>query len=289
MTTFLAIILGTSCAGGLGLLVDRSRPLVDSAPRLWIGSSVCICLAVAGTLASLWIRKSSAADPGLRFRWSHLFMDRPTRRSLASDPPLWQALLATCLFWLVGGIAMQAVNLLGLRQLRVNELQTSILVAVIGLGIAAGSVMAGRWSRGRADFRLVRAGSWSMVVCCFLMAVSWPNGQHVLGYSGSLVVLFALGAATGIFIIPLQVFLQSRPSAERKGRIIAVMNQWNFVAILLSGIVYAVASSVLLTNNLPPSGMFALMGGLMLIVACCYRPDTQRILADANVSAAAGE
>ena len=37
-----------------------------------------------------------------------------------------------------------------------------------------------------------------------------------------------------MYAIPLQVFMQSRPPEGRKGRMIAVMNQANFVAIMLS-------------------------------------------------------
>ena len=70
------------------------------------------------------------------------------------------------MFWLVSGVAMQSVNSLGMTQLGVGERKTSLLTAVIGLGIAAGAVLAGRLSRGKADFRLVRWGGWGWSSGC---------------------------------------------------------------------------------------------------------------------------
>ena len=52
-------------------------------------------------------------------------------------------------------------------------------------------------------------------------------------------MLALLGMAAGVFAIPVQVFIQTRPPREQKGRMIAVMNIFNFIAILLGGIVYA--------------------------------------------------
>ena len=42
-----------------------------------------------------------------------------------------------------------------------------------------------------------------------------------LGYYGSGAVIIALGVFTGMFAVPLQVFMQSRPPDECKGRMIA--------------------------------------------------------------------
>jgi acyl-[acyl-carrier-protein]-phospholipid O-acyltransferase/long-chain-fatty-acid--[acyl-carrier-protein] ligase len=41
-----------------------------------------------------------------------------------------------------------------------------------------------------------------------------------------------------MFAVPLQVFLQSRPPADKKGQMIGAMNLANWIAILLSAVLY---------------------------------------------------
>jgi acyl-[acyl-carrier-protein]-phospholipid O-acyltransferase/long-chain-fatty-acid--[acyl-carrier-protein] ligase len=267
MSTFLAIILGTAVAGVL-------KDVLSSPTRLAFGSLACIIIAVAGTGSSLLIRAGRAAYPRLPFQLSALTIPPDTRRVLATDRPLTVALLVSCMFWLVSGIAIPAVNSLGRMQLGLSNTLTSLMTASIGLGIAAGAVIAGRISRGKADFRVTRAGSWGIFVCLLLMSLSTPGGVHWLGHYGSLLVLVLLGMFAGFFAIPLQVFIQSRPPEDQKGRMIAVMNLANFTAILISGVLYFVLDRLVDFLQAPRSAVFAAMALLILPVAIWYRPHT---------------
>lgn len=279
MTTFLAIIFGTVSAGFLGdLLVEPGQSLVDAAPQLWIGSMICIGIAVAGTWTSLWIRPVPACHPSLVLKPDSWAVSRTTIKLLIHDRPLVGAVLATSVFWLVSGIAMQAVNNFGRTQLKCSMLETSIMTACIGIGIALGSVLAGRFSRGSYDTRIVRWGICGIFSTLVLMAVSLPStqsggSQHFLGYHGSLPVLVMLGIAAGLFAIPLQVFLQSRPPENQKGRMIAAMNLANYVAILLSGVTYGLLDAIVTTLNWPRSSIFGFMSLFILPLLLWYRPD----------------
>jgi acyl-[acyl-carrier-protein]-phospholipid O-acyltransferase/long-chain-fatty-acid--[acyl-carrier-protein] ligase len=204
---------------------------------------------------------------------------------------------------MVSGIAIQAVNSLGMVQLELNMKQTSIMAATIGLGIAVGGILAGRLSHGRAHPRVIRWGLWGIFIMLLLLSISIPRRdttgaelsrsrldplatavggsnvalvndsyQHLLGYWGSLPALAMLGIAAALFAIPLQVFVQSRPPEDQKGRMIAVMNQANFLAILLSGVVYGIFDAVVVALGWPRSPIFAMMAGLVLPVLLFYHP-----------------
>jgi acyl-[acyl-carrier-protein]-phospholipid O-acyltransferase/long-chain-fatty-acid--[acyl-carrier-protein] ligase len=212
---------------------------------------------------------------------------RELRGLLRQDRSLTAAVLASCMFWLVGGIAMQGVNSLGLIQLHLSKTATSVLTALIGLGIALGAVAAGRLCHGRADPRVVRRGAWGLVGFSLLIAVCLPHEWHlgadgpsrgVLAMLGLYLIL--LGASAGLFAIPVQVFLQARPPEGLKGRMIALMNQANFVAILLSGPAYFVFDKVVEAAGWPRSLIFALMAVLMLPVALKYRLPAQTAVPD---------
>src|SRR4030095_10951091 len=53
-------------------------------------------------------------------------------------------------------------------------------------------------------------------------------------YACSVVVLSLLGAASGLFIVPLNVFLQPRSEKGEEGRMIATNNFYNTVGLLLA-------------------------------------------------------
>src|SRR5437868_15227479 len=73
MTTFLAIIFGTASAGFLGdLLYDPAGRRVPE--RLWIGSLLCIGIAVCGTLTAMLVRRVRPAVPNLRLQPSSLLI-----------------------------------------------------------------------------------------------------------------------------------------------------------------------------------------------------------------------
>src|SRR5690606_13619925 len=142
-----------------------------------------------------------------------------------------------------------------------------LLTAAIGVGIGVGAVLAGRLSHGKADFHLAKRGLWGIAGCLALLALWLPGGRHFLGYYGSLLALIALGVSAAFFAIPLQVFLQSRPPEEQKGRMIAVMNQANFTAILISGLLYGVFDRLVNAIGWPRSSIFLFMALLVLPLA----------------------
>lgn len=275
MTTFVAIIIGTAVAGPLKeSIVSTDIPRLQAASGLWIASLVCVGVAIVGTVASLWIVKLKAAEPTLKLKAENLAIPKEMRTILSKDRPLLLALFASCMFWLIAGLTIQAVNSLGKTQLKLSDTTTSLMVSLISIGIAVGGVVAGQLSRKVSDDTVVKIGTWGTVVMCFLLSISIPGHGHLLGLAGSIPVLMLLGAAAAFFAIPIQVFLQARPPEALKGRMIAVMNQANFFAIVISGAVYMLLDKVIEVADLPRSLIFAAMGLLFLPVAIFYRLDS---------------
>ncbi|MCM2373394.1 MFS transporter [Aporhodopirellula aestuarii] len=285
MTTFIAIIIGTAVAGPLkDSIVPPDMPRMQAASGLWIGSLVCVGIAVVGTITSLLIIRLPAAAPGLKLKTENLAVPKEMRALLRRDKPLLLALLASCVFWLIAGLTIQSVNSLSKVQLAQTDTWTSILVALISVGIAIGGAVAGALSRKISDNFVIQIGMWGTVGLCALLSITLPGaadapGQgHLLGFNGSIPVLICLGASAAFFAIPIQVFLQARPPQELKGRMIAVMNQANFFAIVLSGLVYSILDQIISAADWPRSYLFAAMAIMFLPVAIFYKLD-----ADDNV------
>jgi MFS family permease len=172
MTTFLSIILGMALAS---LIKEWYND------RLWIGSAVCIGIAVAGTLTSLVIRRTPIAHPGLKFTPSSLFMSGETWGMLKADRPLLLVLVISSLFWFLGGVIQPSVNAFGRLQMEYGDGRTGALAVCMAIGIAIGCISAGALSRGKFRTGFVTLGAWGVVGC--------------------LAALAALGSIRGVFLV----------------------------------------------------------------------------------------
>lgn len=265
MTTFLAIIIGTAAAG---IALD------SLGGNLWLCSIGATGIAAVGTLTSLLIRKTPVARPDLRFQSGNLFVPKDVRLFLKSNRRILGALLIMTVFWFVGGVAQPAVNNLGELTLHLSRTRTSLLAAAIGVGIAAGCVVAGFAGAGshQSGERWTRRGGWMIVLSLLLITIlgsgaagrpnpsKWPaeakspvvqkntlpaskdTPESIFdsfvvansvewGLRGSMLLL---GFSAGIFVVPIQVFIQQSPPADKKGRLIGTMNLMTWIGILLS-------------------------------------------------------
>ena len=302
MTTFIALIFGIWMGGWL---IDQFHN------SLSIAAAGCVVLAIVGTATSLFVRRTPVAQKEGRFRLSDFAAGAETWRFLRTDRQLQMALLVYSAFWFVVAILPMTINWLGVYQFQKNYETTSLLLAASSVGIAVGFVVAGRMSQKRIRFSLVRIGAWGLIACLVLISLprgipesaadsgnagienlvtasatikeidgkkvitknlegsSWP---HLLGYRGSQVVLILMGFFTGLFALPVQVFLQSKPPDHLKGRVIGAMNLINWIAIILAAVFFFAADAILVKNGLPKYIVFGLASVVLLPIALFYRP-----------------
>jgi acyl-[acyl-carrier-protein]-phospholipid O-acyltransferase/long-chain-fatty-acid--[acyl-carrier-protein] ligase len=265
MTMFLAIILGLACSGVVKERVGE---------QVWIVPVICMAIAGLGFFTSLLIRPMPAAQPGLKFHASNLILNKETRKLLWKDHPLMWALGATSIFWMTGGLIYPlAINDLGIRQMQIGEEYTGYMAAGTGLGIAIGCVLGMVFSHGKFNAKLIRIGSWGMMLGLLLLAAPGSAlGGTLLGFWGSCLVLVWLGVCAGMYQIPLQVYIQAKSPTEHKGRIIGAMNLANWIGIYSSGVLYKVANPIIASHNWPHNLLFGLGAIFFLPVVLLYRP-----------------
>ncbi|RPI91154.1 MAG: MFS transporter [Planctomycetaceae bacterium] len=266
MTTFVAIIVGTIVAG---LLKQYLMP-----DYLLVVGGVYVLVAAAGLATSLLVRKTPPANPNLKIETDSLLVSREMLRLMWRDRPLLLALLMSSVFWLVGGIIQPTVNAFGKKQLGLSDSNTSLMPAALVVGISCGCLLGGWLSRSRVNFRLVQFGSWGMVVGLTLLAVVGASGRSVaVTRHLAEVILFGCGIAAGVFAVPLQVFLQSRPPADKKGQMIGAMNLVNWIAILFSSVLYGAFQRLLVdTAGATTWKIFGATAVFLLPIAIFYRP-----------------
>lgn len=269
MFTFVAIIFGTVLAGAIGANTETA----------WRGSAVCIGIAVIGTLTSLLVRKVPPANGKTPLRFSDFLVPPESIALVRRDRELLLALLVTSSFWLLGSIVQQSVNALGKTQLGLDDFKTSILAAMLGVGIPVGCLIGGKLSAGRINPRVVVGGATGIVVTLALLSLRGGPNDHLLGFYGSIPVLVLAGVSTGIFIVPIQVAVQALPPANEKGRMIALMNQCNWIGIILGALLFKGALALCDALDQPRNTAFAVGALVMLPIALFYRPQ-ERSLGD---------
>ncbi|MEM8865454.1 MAG: MFS transporter [Planctomycetota bacterium] len=262
MFTFVAIIFGTVLA----------KPFSNDPTTAWRGSIICVAIAIVGTFTSLFVRRVGPATPNSPLRWSDVLVPPEMIRLVTREKQLAAALVVTSSFWLLGGLVVQVVNALGITQFGLADKPMIALTAMVGIGIPFGCVVGGQLSKDRINPRVVTVGAAGACLCLILLAMPGGNQGQLLGFWGSLPTLAILGFFTGMFVVPIQVSLQVLPPPEEKGRMIALMNQCNFVGIILSGFVYSAMSGWLNDQGWPSSAGFALCVAIMLPIALFYRP-----------------
>lgn len=167
MATFLSIIFGLSAAGA------AKQAFADN---LWMASLPCLVIAATGLATSLLIRPTPIAQPQLRFQWSSLGLTPETRQLLKQDRKLLGVLLMSSMFWFVGGtIYPPAINAFGKKQLGLDDLNTGLMAASTGLGIAVGCILAGLLSKNRVQGWMIRLGAWGLTLSLLTLSLPGPG------------------------------------------------------------------------------------------------------------------
>lgn len=217
-TTFAAIILGAS--GGTFLFARwNDQPLVMG--------GVLLAIAIGGSLASIFISHVPPSGSHAKFRRNPLREVGEGIASIKGDRPLGLTVAGISWFWFIGALFQLTIILLGSESLHLSERYTGLLVTALAFGIGVGSIGAGWLSGDRIEIGLVPCGAAMLGLCSIATGMS-HTFSHVAFW------LAASGFAGGLFIVPLNAWLQEAAAPEEKGRLLATNNFLNSVAVLLA-------------------------------------------------------
>ncbi|MCK5707506.1 MAG: MFS transporter [Candidatus Aureabacteria bacterium] len=248
MWTFLAIILGTAAGGKLLHLFDTN---IANTVLVFIG------LAVAGTISSLFITKVPPSGSKKKFQINALKDTLLVVKEIKHDKALYLTLLAISYFWFLGIVFQLNCVVYANKFLMLPDSRSSDLFVAISIGIGMGSLLAGRWSGKKVEFGLVPLGAIGLSIFCILL------GLPVFSYKTILFVLFLLGLASGLFIVPLNAFFQQMSPNEKRGEYLACMNIVTSLAMLAGSLMLFVFGDIF---RFTAPQIFLLLGILSVIV-----------------------
>lgn len=223
LTVYSMIVLGP-VAGGLLLAAFPARPYVPVA--------LLVLMALGGLGCAVGITRVEAIGAGAKFRWNLAGEFWHDLGEIRQSKPLLLTVLAIAYFWFTGAVALENVIGYGHDLLHLGDAGISGLMAAVTVGLGLGAFAAGKLSGTRLDLRLVPLGAVgttaSGVFLYFACSSVWA------AYLGH----FLLGFAGGVFVIPLQAFLQARAGQHSKGRVIAASNVLTFTGVIAGAVLF---------------------------------------------------
>jgi acyl-[acyl-carrier-protein]-phospholipid O-acyltransferase/long-chain-fatty-acid--[acyl-carrier-protein] ligase len=219
MSTFMAIILGTSLGG---TIYEAWKDRLD-----WIGI-VLIGIAVLGMLTSLGITKVPPSGSAKKFFPNPIAEIWQGTHRLYHDRTLWLTVMGISYFWFLGAFLQMVLPLYGKEILALGETRIGLLWTFAALGIGAGSLMAGRLSGDKIELGLVPVGAIGMGIFSLVLFFVTPS------FASAGISLVCMGFFAGFFAVPLNALLQQRAEREAKGRLIATNNVFNTIGALIA-------------------------------------------------------
>ncbi len=238
LTTNLAILAG-SIAGVYVYGLFKGH--LVSAGLTYVG------VAALGTAVVALAPRAPAGNPRARFVWNLLASAASDWREMRKSRVLGYTMLGIAYFGFLGSLFLTVIPVYGKNILNLREEDAGILLAVLSIGVAAGSLIAGRLSRGHVEIGLVPLGSLGISLGAFDLGLAADGGSWRLPLgipARTAFNLVLLGVASGLFVVPLNALLQQRSPEGMKGRLIAFSNVLTFAAVLCAAGVPWLLSSV---------------------------------------------
>ena len=224
LTVYTMIVSGPVAAG----------LLLDAFPRRpYVPVGMLVGTALLGLMVATGISRVPAIAGGEKFRVNAFKEFQHDFAEIRSSVPLYRTVLAIAFFWFLGAVYLQNVIGYGRDLLHLSNAGISYLTASVSIGIGLGAFVAGKLSGDQVELGLVPIGSVGLgAFGVFLFLGHHSVTQVFIGH-------FLLGFSGGIFIIPLQAYLQAHAGEHSKGRIIAASNVLTFTGVFLGAGLFA--------------------------------------------------
>lgn len=252
MGTFVAILLGTLIGGWL--VAGPQGPMQMGV--------LIIAVATIGWLSSRKIPSAPAAQTNPRERLSF----NPVREAAINyklaknNKTVIYCIFAASWFWLFGGCFLTQVPNFAVTILAGHPRLISILLTAFIIGVATGSLLCHRLSRGKIEPGLVPIGTLglslfaldlylssttfaavnqlanSLMPMQFLLA---PNGLRLL------LDLVFIGLFGGLFVVPLYAMIQRDTEDKTRARVLSVNNIFNALFMVAGSLLGMLCLSVL--------------------------------------------
>ncbi len=294
MVSTLGILTGIASAGfvldftGNFILTDYLHEHNQTPKGQALLAILVLFTSLLGLVVSLGVPAVQSLKTRTPFPWSGPLKTFSHLREISQDAILNLCVWGNTFFWFAGALIVLIVNELGTKELGLNNTLTSVLGVGEMMGVGAGALLSSYFSKGQYWYRLLWKMLSGMGLCLLLCScVSFFDPPANEGFSVSFLFVFfcltSAGIFGGLFLIPIESFIQIRPSADSKGKVIAAGNFVAMGGVLLSGGFYWALSFL----HLLPSSQFLILSlitlaGALLLNIVFSRYEQQTLILEGN-------
>lgn len=252
MGTFVSILVGTLIGGWL--------VTADQGP-MYVGVLATV-LAVIGWLSSRHIPNApatAAAQQGT-LTLNPLTVARGNLKLARKNPTVFYCIIAISWFWLYGGSFLTQVPNYAVTVLKGHPTLISMLLGAFIVGVAIGSLLCHRLSKGQVEPGLVPIGGLGLSVFAVdlfftsglyqtanadlsavlpLTFIALTDGIHIL------LDLMFIGMFGGMLVVPLYSMIQQRTEDETRARVLSVNNIINAIFMVIGALLGMLFLSIL--------------------------------------------
>ncbi|MBR9867074.1 MAG: acyl-[ACP]--phospholipid O-acyltransferase [Oceanospirillales bacterium] len=168
-------------------------------------------------------------DRQVRYDWHAYRTGKTLTRNLSMiyhNRTIWLSIIGVALFWSVSQVMLAVFPAVAETHHGIhNTFVIQGTMALAGVGIMAGSVLAGRWSPHYINIGLIPLGAVGVAAGLILL----PQTSSVL-YQG--MVFFLIGLSGALLNVPLQALIQFNAGGNETGKVLAGSNFIQNIAML---------------------------------------------------------
>ena len=255
MFTYLAIIIGSAVGGPLyECYIGAYGEILK-----WLPGITILFVGVLGTIASHGIPPLTPQNPEKQINME-LFSGYVRTWQATRGTALRSVLVAWTLFYMIiGGIAV--LILPDYKEiLEITYLQTSLLMALLGISIGVGDYAAGALSGHQIKPSLILYGIVATTVAFLALGIAPPSFAVVTG------LLAAGGFMCGFVMVPLQTMVQHLAADGDRGQVLGLWNCLSFVGVIAGNVVFIGIKN----TGLASDRVFLVCGGFTLLFTLLY-------------------
>jgi acyl-[acyl-carrier-protein]-phospholipid O-acyltransferase / long-chain-fatty-acid--[acyl-carrier-protein] ligase len=213
------MIIGTFLASFLTRITDRNFLLAEC---------FCMIAAIIGFIASLYIPYTESVKSKQKMSIFFIGQTIQTLKFCKKTPRLYLAVVGSAFFLFIGAFVQLNVIPFAMDFLNLNEVSGGDLFLGTAVGIALGAAVGAKVCKKEIELGLSCFALFGIALALFFLPV--------LRYSivGSACCLSVLGFFGGLYVVPLESYIQSFSPAEMRGQVFAAENFLSFFGVLLA-------------------------------------------------------
>ena len=267
--TFLAILLGQI----IGTVIAGSSTHVVA--------GVVLLIAALGLASSAFMPSTPPQNPQQIVSRHIMQSTKQLLRDTKKQPELFIAIIGISWFWFIGAVYTTQLPTFVKIHLGGNDNVFNLMLALFSVGIATGSVVCAKYSKGKLNLAWVSAGAIGLSILGTIL-VGLTNGH---AFSGSLnglgaflasaasypimALMLGIGFCGGFFSVPLYTWLQTASPDDFRANAIAANNIINAIFMVAGAILSAIL--LMLFNSIALLYLLVALGNVPILIYLCAK------------------